>query len=258
MTGRPWLVVQHDVDDGPGMVAEELAAAGRSFRLVRADLGEPVPGVDEAVEAGGPDPDGRPGGLVVMGGLMGANDDDAHPWLAEERTLIAGAVAAGLPVLGICLGAQQLAAALGAEVTTGPEPEIGVLPVTLTPQGRRDPVLGPEYGGLGDPALPFVEWHGDTFTLPDGAVHLAATRAYPHQAFRVGDRVYGLQFHAEVDRSMAEVWERTVPPPGTFLGSPRLTEATVVGRRVIRRFVDLALGLGSPAEGPGTAGGTAG
>jgi GMP synthase-like glutamine amidotransferase len=70
----------------------------------------------------------------------------------------------------------------------------------------------------------------------------------------LGDRVYGLQFHAEVDPSMAEVWERTVPPPATFLGSPLLTEATVVGRRVIRRFVGLALRLGSPAGEPGTAG----
>jgi GMP synthase-like glutamine amidotransferase len=220
--------VQHDTDDGPGMIGEELLAAGCSIVVVRPDLGEPLPAVDAI------------GGLVVLGGLMGVHDAD-HDWLPVERALVVDAVQVGLPVLGICLGAQQVALALGGQVTTGPAPEVGVCPVTLTGKGRLDPVLGPEYGGLAEPAIPVVEWHGDTFTLPDGAVHLAATRAYPNQAFRVGERVYGLQFHAEVDRQMAEVWERTVPAPATFLGSPRFTEATVVGRRILRRFVDLAL-----------------
>jgi GMP synthase (glutamine-hydrolysing) len=233
MAGLPWVIVQHDRDDGPGMMAEELTASGGSFTVVRVDLGEPLPA------------SGSFGGLAVMGGLMGVHDDADHPWLADERRLIAASVGAGLPVLGICLGAQQLAAALGAEVTTGPVPEIGVCPVTLTGAGRRDPVLGPEYGGLGDPDLPAVEWHGDTFALPSGAVHLAATRAYPHQAFRVGDRVYGLQFHAEVDRAMAEVWDRTVPSPTRFVDDPRFTEATVVGRRVLRRYFDRVRRLGT-------------
>jgi GMP synthase-like glutamine amidotransferase len=229
MAGLHWVVIQHEPDDGPGMLGEELIDAGCTFRLVRTDQGDSLPPVDGM------------GGLVVMGGEMGVHDGDAHPWLALERQLLADAVGLGLPVLGICLGAQQLAAALGAEVTTGAEPEIGVRSVTLTAEGRRDPVLGPEYGGLSEPALPVVEWHGDTFSLPEGAVHLAATRVYPNQAFRVGERVYGFQFHAEVDRQMAEVWEPMVPGSSTFMGSPRLTEATVVGRRVLRRYVDLVL-----------------
>jgi len=226
---RPWVVIQHDPGDGPGMVAEELTGAGCTVEVVRPDRGEVFPAAASV------------GGLVVMGGVMGVHDDATHPWLLAERSLIARAVDAGLPVLGIGLGAQQLAAALGAEVTTGPEPEIGVCPVTLTAQGRLDPVLGPEYGGLAEPALPVVQWHGDTFSLPDGAVHLAANRAYPNQAFRVGDRIYGFQFHAEVDRAMAEGWERTVPAPATFVESPRLAEATFVGRRVLHRYIDVAL-----------------
>jgi GMP synthase-like glutamine amidotransferase len=229
----PWVVVQHADEDGPGMVADELARVGCRFEVIRADRGARLPEAESI------------GGLVVLGGAMSVHDDAAHPWLAVERSLLADSVVAGRPVLGICLGAQQLAMALGAEVTTGPAPEIGVVPVTLTGAGRLDPVLGPEYGGLGDPDLPVVEWHGDTFSLPHGAVHLAATRAYPNQAFRVGDRVYGLQFHAEVDRAGAEAWEGVVPPSATFLRDPRLVEAMVVGRRLLRRFVELAVGLGA-------------
>ena len=102
-------------------------------------------------------------------------------------------------MLGVCLGAQQLALALGAEVTTGPGPRSASGRVELTGPGRWDPVVGPEYGGLSDTTVPCVHWHQDTFSLPDGAVHLAASRPFPHQAFRWGDRAYGFQFHVEVD-----------------------------------------------------------
>ena len=108
---------------------------------------------------------------------------------------------AGRPFWGSCLGAQLLAAALGARVYAGPAPEVGVLAVELTDAGRADPVLG---------ALPAsidtLQWHGDTFDLPDGGVLLASSPAYPNQAFRVGRSAYAVQFHIEVTEAMGEEW----------------------------------------------------
>src|SRR5262249_28431362 len=123
-----------------------------------------------------------------------------------ERSLLASSVAAGLPVLGVCLGSQLLAAALGAEVRRGPSLEIGALDVRLTPEGSRDPVLGP-CGSV----VPVIQWHHDTFALPPNAVHLAASDAYPHQAFRVGDRTYGIQFHPELDAPLLRAWTPHFP-----------------------------------------------
>jgi GMP synthase-like glutamine amidotransferase len=229
---RPWTVLQH-VDLGvPEPLADALNGAGVRHTVVPAHR-EPLPSVGEV------------GGLVVLGGPMGVHEDDAHPWLAPERSLLASAVSAGVPVLAVCLGAQQLAAALGAEVTAGPRPEIGPGSVTLTADGRRDPVLGPEYRGLGDPTLTCFHWHGDTFALPEGAVHLAGTRACPHQAFRLGRRIYALQFHVELDAEVAARWG-PVLPDGVVL-SPSLVERVAsVGRRLFTRFLAVAMSPPAP------------
>jgi GMP synthase (glutamine-hydrolysing) len=139
-------------------------------------------------------------GVIVMGGPMGANDTGEFAWLKPELALIREAASAGCPVWGVCLGAQLLAAAMGARVWTGPRPEVGVCDVDLTPAARDDPV----FRGLTGP-LPTLQWHADTFGLPDGAVLLASSPMYPNQAFRVG-RAYGIQFHVEVTRELAEEW----------------------------------------------------
>ncbi|MGH2804848.1 MAG: type 1 glutamine amidotransferase, partial [Thermoleophilaceae bacterium] len=152
-----------------------------------------------------PLPDWRAyGALLVMGGPMGSYDEVEHPWLVAEKRCIREAVSAGRPFFGACLGSQLLAASLGAGVYRC-EPEVGVLDVELTAAGREDPVMG----GL-PPSFATLQWHGDTFDLPSGAVRLAGSPAYPNQAFRVGSTAYAVQFHLEVTSGMAAEWA-TVP-----------------------------------------------
>lgn len=234
--GRPWAVLQHVAHEGPGGIARALRSAGIDVATTRLDLGEHVPELDGL------------GGLVVMGGPMGVHDDHAHPWLAPERELLRRAVEGDVPILGVCLGAQQLAAALGADVTSGPEEEVGAGRVELTAAGRLDPVFGPEYSGLSGTTVPCFHWHQDTFTLPDGAVHLAATHRYPHQAFRVGSRAYGLQFHVEVNAELAEAWRPLLPDEVT-LPANDVTRIEDTGRRLLQRLVDLTVTVatGGPA-----------
>ncbi len=140
-------------------------------------------------------------GLVVLGGPMNVDEVDAHPHLTTEEGLIREAIERGLPVLGVCLGAQLIASALGARVGLAPEKEIGWTDVAVTQDGERDPLLG-HFA----PSARLFQWHGRTFELPRGAVHLARSPACANQAFRYGDRAYGLQFHLEVDEPLIERW----------------------------------------------------
>jgi GMP synthase (glutamine-hydrolysing) len=220
---RPWVVAQHAPHEGPGLIAGVLEDAGAAVVVVRLDRGESLP------------PPASLGGMVVLGGAMSVHDTGLHPWLATERRWMAEAAGSGVPVLGVCLGAQQLAAALGAPVTTGLVAEIGVGEVVLSAEGRSDPVLGPE----GD-RVPVVQWHGDTFAIPDGAVRLASSDRYENQAFRYGPLAYGLQFHVELDDAMAAAWEPELPE-GVTIDSAARAAVEVVGRRVLERFVTLAL-----------------
>lgn len=137
--------------------------------------------------------------IVVMGGPMGANDAGTLSWLADEIDFLRRALETDVPVWGVCLGSQLLAAAAGAKVYTGPAPEVGVVDVALTPEGQADPVWG---GRSGFPAL---QWHSDTFDIPAGATLLAGSAAYPHQLFRYGSS-YGIQFHLEAGATLAQEW----------------------------------------------------
>lgn len=128
--------------------------------------------------------------LIVMGGPMGVYDEDKFPWLAAEKTFIAEFIRSGKPVLGICLGAQLIASAMGAEVYPGPEKEIGWFPIHGTTVPVSSLFTFP-------PSLEVFHWHGDTFDLPDDAVCLARSKGCKHQAFQLGESVIALQFHLE-------------------------------------------------------------
>jgi GMP synthase (glutamine-hydrolysing) len=139
--------------------------------------------------------------LIVLGGPMGAYETVKYPHLSEEMNHIREMIERGKPVLGICLGAQLIAAALGAEVRRHHTKEIGWYKVKLTAAGKKD-ILFSHFA----PSEDIFQWHGDTFELPDGATHLAKTKSCHQQAFRYSDNVYGFQFHMEVDEEMIERW----------------------------------------------------
>jgi GMP synthase (glutamine-hydrolysing) len=180
--GRPEVIVlQHAAAEGPGLIGRALASGGVGVRLVRADLREPVP---RSV--------GRAHGLVIMGGPMGVYESRLYPFLDDELVLIEAALRQGAPVLGVCLGSQLLAAALGARVAPTGAKEIGWLEVERLPGSEGDPVLG-----TAPMRFTPLHWHGDAFELPRGAVALARSALTPCQAFRHGDLAWGLLFHLE-------------------------------------------------------------
>jgi GMP synthase-like glutamine amidotransferase len=177
-------VLQHVPHEGPGAIEAWARERGIALRIVRLDRGE-VPTAPRATD-----------GLVVMGGPMSVHEEEAHPWLRAEKQLIADTIAHGGRVLGICLGAQLIASALGARVYANREKEIGWWPVEWTPAAQASRLFE------GMPASHSVfHWHGDTFELPPGAIHLAQSAACAHQAFVLSrERVIGLQFHLEATR----------------------------------------------------------
>lgn len=129
--------------------------------------------------------------LILMGGPMGVYERDAHPWIDCEIDRLASRISLGLPTIGVCLGAQMIAAAMAAQVYSGPTKEVGFAPVALSAAGADSPLRHVEN-------VPVLHWHGDSFPLPEGAELLASTDVYHHQAFRRGPELLALQFHAEM------------------------------------------------------------
>ncbi|MEO8601082.1 MAG: gamma-glutamyl-gamma-aminobutyrate hydrolase family protein [bacterium] len=226
------VVLQHIAVEGPGAIGDALAARGIELRTIRAYAGEPVPARLDA-EA-----------LIVMGGPMGVYEADRHPHLRDELRLIEATAAAGLPILGTCLGSQLLAAALGARVYPNTRKEIGWYEVELAAAATQDALLG-----NAPQRFTPVSWHGDIFELPTGAVHLARSAITPHQAFRYGAHAYGLLFHLELTRPHLDAWmtafadelsaEGIAPQSITDDADRRLAAAAAVGSGVFDRFAAL-------------------
>ncbi len=184
------LVVDNYPETRLGLVGRALGEAGAVVDLRVMHAGDPLPEGHAEHDA-----------LVVFGGGQNALADDEHPYLPHLAGLTRAFGEADKAVLGICLGAQIVARGHGATNILGRPIEFGWKKVTPTPAAADDPVLA----ALGAGA-PLFHWHFDTFTLPPGAVHLAASEQTPHQAFRVGRAVYGIQFHFEADREVVESW----------------------------------------------------
>ena len=178
------LAIRHVPWEGPHRILDACGALAVS--RVAPLAGEPLPDHGEV------------SGAVVMGGPMNVDRVERYPGLATEREWLAEAARIGLPVLGVCLGAQLLARALGAEVGPGEGPEIGFAPVEVHDPG--DPIVG----ALA-PRTPVLHWHGDVFELPEGAQPLASSAQTEHQAFRAGN-AWGLLFHAEADAALVDSW----------------------------------------------------
>jgi GMP synthase-like glutamine amidotransferase len=175
-----------------GLVAEALDEARADTCILRAHAGEPLPSGHEGYDA-----------LVLLGGAQSALDDAEHPYLPAEAALARAYGEAGKPVLGICLGAQIVARAYGAQNILGRPLEFGWHPVRTNAAGDADPIVSAIA-----PAAPLFHWHVDTFTLPPGAIHLAESDRTAMQAFRIGRAVYGIQFHFEADTRLVAGWTR--------------------------------------------------
>lgn len=186
------LIVENDAGDGPGHLLPAAIAAELDVTVVRVHAGEAVPSVDDADR------------FVILGGAMGVYEADAHPWIEDEAHLVRDAVAADIPVLGICLGAQIIAHALGGSVYRADTPEVGVVRSVLTKAGSRDPLAD-------HLTRPFLAFHQDTFELPPGSELLAESDRFP-QVLRAGSAL-AIQSHPEVSVDVAAMWGERSPLP---------------------------------------------
>jgi GMP synthase-like glutamine amidotransferase len=224
---RPVLVIEHAPDAGLDLMAGPF---GVSLRVLRPYQGDALP---ELSDRGRGDDTAEYAGLIVLGGEMGAMDDDVAPWLPATRRLMADAVRQELPTLGICLGSQLLAAACGGVVERGAAGlEIGVVPITPLPAVDGDPFfgqLGPAISLAPAPRWAVYQYHYDAVTrLPAEAELMVTGDRYPHQGFRVGRAAWGVQYHPEVSTTGFVQWVETGQRTGELSDQDAATVLTAI------------------------------
>ncbi|MBI2712062.1 MAG: type 1 glutamine amidotransferase [Bdellovibrio sp.] len=190
---RPVLIIVHSPSEQPALFERIFEGQAVRSLVLRPYLGEAFPSPREL------------SGVVSLGGPMSAYEESEHPWITFECNFLREAFDQNLPILGICLGGQLLAKAMGGHVERAHQPEMGWHPLEINTAGKEDPIFGPISELLGSEILVY-QWHQDTFHLPEGAVLLAKTAGCPRQAYRIGTRAYGLQFHPEVDAELIDIW----------------------------------------------------
>jgi GMP synthase-like glutamine amidotransferase len=186
------LIIKHVEIEGPGLIEDCLNQERVPYQILPLEAGLSLPKPDNFSH------------IVILGGPMNVYEEDLYPFLKDEDLFIKEAIQRGKYVLGICLGAQLIAKALGAKVFRSPVKEIGWYDVSLTKIGSDDPL----FSNL-PKRFPVFQWHGDTFEIPEKAKLLAISDPVLHQAFRYGENAYGLQFHLEVTREMITEWMKT-------------------------------------------------
>lgn len=227
-------IVENTAITHHGQIGVALHEAAARIDIFQPFNGQPLPTMQDGFDA-----------LVVLGGEQSAIDDHTHSYLPALAAFMRDMTDQRRAVLGICLGAQILARAYGAQNQLGTAPEFGWCDVALTQAGQDDPLLA----GLGD-SFPIFEFHTDTFTLPSGALHLAQTKTAPNQAFRIGRATYGTQFHFEANRAVVADWTREFPAiverrhPGWASVHPTLAETSgqasdAAGLAIARAWVAL-------------------
>lgn len=229
------LAISHQRDTGPGVFAEAISAAGHELDVWHI--------------AETPEPPADPLGydaVIAFGGAMHADQEDDHGWIATEKALLAELLAHRVPLLGVCLGSELLAGAAGGQARRASRPEIGWHPVALTADGAADPLLGPLA-----PSFEAFQWHSYECVPPEDATTLA-TSAVCVQAFRVGERAWGIQFHAEVSAADLVGWtdDYSSDPDAARIGidpavlraqnEPRIEAWNSLGRALCVRFLALA------------------
>jgi len=206
--GMDFLVIQHLDIEPPALIGEVLLEAGHALHALHLDLGDELP-------PGGNDFSG----LIIMGGPQSANDIHL-PYIQAELKWLEQRIAEGMPMLGICLGAQLMAKAAGASISASPLRELGWYPILPTEDTASDPL----FSSLPEAGLTVFQWHGETFSLPDQSKLVATHPEVPAQTFRLGESQYGLQFHIEVDAPLIEQWIAAGYSERACLGAEGLAE----------------------------------